>query len=133
LLAHWTGIHYNGLELGFRTFQEVVRRLNARYDNLLWMKLTELARYWAAKELTSIGVQGARIIFDAPFACPAFTVRVSSSGKPPVVHEKNGKGTPLREVRGLRELESGSWVQQGNSTVISFDLPKGNSAITFSA
>ena len=133
LLAHWTGIHYNGLELGFRAFQEVVRRLNARYDNLLWMKLTELARYWAAKELTSIGVQGARIIFDAPFACPAFTVRVSSSGKPPVVHERNGKGTPLREVRGLRELESGSWVQQGNSTVISFDLPKGNSAITFSA
>jgi len=49
------------------------------------------------------------------------------------MHERNGKRAPLREVRGLRELESGSWVQQGNSIVISFDLPKGNSAIAFSA
>jgi hypothetical protein len=29
-----------------------VRRLAARYNNLLWMKLSEVARYWAARELT---------------------------------------------------------------------------------
>ena len=51
MLAHWTGIYWNGQELGFKIFQEVVRRLHARFDHLLWMKLSEVARYWAAKEL----------------------------------------------------------------------------------
>ena len=34
MLAHWTGIYCNGQELGFKIFQEVVRRLHARFDNL---------------------------------------------------------------------------------------------------
>ena len=54
MVAHWTGLYANGQELGFRVFQEVVRRLQARYDHLLWMRLSEVARYWAARELTGI-------------------------------------------------------------------------------
>ena len=34
MVAHWTGIYWNGQELGFKIFQEVVRRLHARFDNL---------------------------------------------------------------------------------------------------
>src|SRR5262245_23165803 len=63
MLAHWTGIYWNGQELGFKIFQEVVRRLHARYDNLHWMKLGEVARYWAAKELTRIERAGNRVDF----------------------------------------------------------------------
>ena len=55
-LAHWTGIYWNGEEHGFKIWQEVVRRLHARFDHLLWMKLSEVARYWAAKELTEKGL-----------------------------------------------------------------------------
>ena len=29
IMSHWTGIHWNGQELGFKVFQEVVRRLHA--------------------------------------------------------------------------------------------------------
>ena len=42
----------------------------------IWMKLNELARYWAARELTRIERDGPRVNFRAPFACPGFTVRV---------------------------------------------------------
>ena len=54
MVCHWPGIYFNGEEVGFNIFKEVVKRLHARYDNLIWMKLSEIARYWAAKELTRI-------------------------------------------------------------------------------
>ncbi len=37
MVSHWTGIHFNGQEEGFQTFQEVVRRLHAKFDHLLCM------------------------------------------------------------------------------------------------
>ena len=77
-MSHWTGIHWNGQELGFKVFQEVVRRLHARFDNLVWMTLSEMSRYWAAKALTRIEWQQGRVALRAPFACPRFTLRVPS-------------------------------------------------------
>jgi hypothetical protein len=119
MLAHWTGIHHNGTERGFRAFQEVVHRLHARYDNLLWMKVSEISRYWAARELTAMDVRGKRAMFHAPFACPAFTVRLN--GALPAA--------PLREVQGLLKLESGTWTRDGKSSVVCFDLPNGASTM----
>jgi len=58
LVCHWPGIYFNGEQIGFKIFQEVVRRVHSRYDNLIWMKLSEIARYWAARELTQIRRQG---------------------------------------------------------------------------
>jgi hypothetical protein len=78
LLAHWTGIWFNGEERGFRIFQEVVRRLHARFDHLHWMKLAEIARYWAARELTRISRSDGKVRFWAPFGTPDFTVSTPS-------------------------------------------------------
>ena len=41
MACHWPGIYFNGQEVGFKIFQEVVRRLHAAYDNLIWMKLSD--------------------------------------------------------------------------------------------
>ena len=54
LVCHWPGMYFNGQEIGFKIFQEVVRRLHDAYDHLTWMKLSQIARYWAARELTRI-------------------------------------------------------------------------------
>jgi hypothetical protein len=129
MLAHWTGIHHNGTERGFRAFQEVIRRLHARYDNLIWMKLADISRYWAARELTSFERRGARLEFDAPFACPVFTVR--AEGTPPIVLWRDGRPQPLEEVSGMLRLRAGSWTRDGNRIVACFDLPKGSSALAF--
>ena len=83
MLAHWTGIYWNGQELGFKVFQEVVRRLKARFDNLHWMKLAEASRYWAARELTEITRADNAVTFKAPYACPDFTVRLTITGARP--------------------------------------------------
>ncbi len=82
MYGHWPGIYCNGKETGFQVFQQVVQRLHAGHDNLIWMKLSEIARYWAAKELTRIDRQEKTIDFHAPFACPQFTVKCSTPAAP---------------------------------------------------
>jgi len=129
MLAHWTGIYWNGQELGFKIMQEVVRRLHARFDNLIWMKLREVARYWAAKELTRIERAGNRISVHAPFACPSFTVRVTAktSGAPKLTVKD--QLVSLREAASPLKLEPGTWLRDEQGVTTCFDLPKGVSQL----
>lgn len=132
-LAHWTGIWWNGQELGFKVWQEVVRRLHARFDNLLWMKLSEVARYWAAKELTRIERTGDRINFRAPYACQAFTVKcVAPTNVVPRFMDRGGAPRFDKEVNRLLDLKSGTWFRDGQTLTVCFDLPKGSSSLELS-
>ena len=129
-LAHWTGIWWNGQELGFKVWQEVVRRLHARFDNLLWMKLSEVSRYWAARELTRIERTGDRITFRAPYACPAFTVQCAAA--PNAVPRLTAGDKPLanlREVNRLLDLNNHTWHRAGQTITATIDLPKGTSVL----
>ncbi len=139
LVCHWPGIYYNGEEIGFNIFKEIVKRLEAGYDNLLWMKNSEIARYWAARELTSMARQGGQIAFQAPFACPGLTLEIAVAGPPqeaPMLVSLENKKT-LREVRRLLDLEPGTWTrqeqEQGQTIAACFDLPKGESVLRFSS
>ena len=129
IVCHWPGVYFNGEEIGFNIFKEVVRRLHARYDNLLWMKQSEIARYWAAKELTQIEKQGGRITFNAPFATTRFTIQVpaASQGVPKLT--ANNRRVELQQVKGVLKLESRNWHRGDGNVTICFDLPKGSSTI----
>jgi len=131
MLSHWTGIHWNGRELGFQVFQEVVRRLHARFDNLVWMKLSEIARYWAARTLTRIESGAGRLALRAPFACPRFTLRVPPGAveRPPRVRAAGVEHAPLTEVQRGLDLTSGTWCATPAGRVICVDLPRGSSQI----
>lgn len=129
MLCHWTGIHFNGQELGLQILQEVVRRLHARFDHLIWMKLCDLARYWAAKELTAITVKESNIHLRAPYACPDFTMSIGPWFGLPVVRIA-GERIPLREVKSRKELVSGTWCIDEGRFVLCFNLPKGETVIT---
>jgi hypothetical protein len=128
ILGHWTGIHFNGQELGLQILQEVVKRLHARFDNLLWMKLAELSRYWAAKELTTITRDAGAIKLRAPFACPDFTVKMKAATGQPALQFGNEKA-PLREVDSPRKLTGGTWCREGENLTACFALPKGESVL----
>jgi hypothetical protein len=129
LTCHWTGIYFNGEEVGFKVFREVVRRLHERFDRLVWMKLGELARYWAAKELTRIGRDGGVVTLDAPFASPRFTLRAAARGTAAPELVADGKAVPLREVPGRLDLKPGTWVREEGGAVVCFDLPRGQSRL----
>jgi hypothetical protein len=132
MVCHWTGIYWNGQELGFNVFKEVVRRLQSRFDNLIWMKLSELARYWAARELTHIRREANTLHFAAPFACPGFTIRCSwqGEGEARVVAEEPMR---LAAVASAQRLVSGTYWREGDEVSACFDLPKGASRLVLGA
>jgi hypothetical protein len=129
IVCHWTGIYWNGEEVGFQVFQEAVRRLHARYDHLLWMKLSEIARYWAAKELTHIEKDGGTITLRAPFACPAFTLRVEGIVPAAPIRATNAGPAVFHEVSGPLELQPGTWARDGADVIVCLDVPKGETRL----
>ncbi|MCW5557221.1 MAG: hypothetical protein KIT22_05230 [Verrucomicrobiae bacterium] len=131
MLTHWTGIYFNGEETGFRVFQEVVRRLKARFDHLHWMKLSELARYWAARELTALAPTAGEIALQAPFACPDFTLQFRGRPPAPPRIQVGGEIRPLREAGHRRQLASNTWHRADEEITVCFDLAKGASRLVF--
>lgn len=133
LVCHWPGIYFNGEEIGFNIFKEVVRRIHDKYDNLRWLKLSEIARYWAAKELTVIDRRESAIEFRAPFACSDFTIEFASNTQQirPVVRAGSSELT-LREVSNSRQIQTNTFFRTDGSIVACFDLPKGMSSLTTS-
>jgi len=131
MVCHWPGIYYNGEEVGFNIFKEAVRRVHSGFDNLIWMKLSEISRYWAAKELTSISRSGDTVDFKAPFASPMFTVDITGPNVSAPRFKTEGRIVPLKQVHDPLKLKSMCWVQNSESIIVCFDLPKGGSRIMF--
>jgi hypothetical protein len=131
MVCHWPGIYFNGQEVGFNILKEIVKRLHAKYDDLHWMNLGELSRYWAAKELTALSrIDEHRVDLRAPFACSNFTLSIQA---PPemrplrVVHD--GKPTNLEPTSAKLKLKSNNYHRAGDSLLVCFDLPKGTSRL----
>jgi hypothetical protein len=136
MVCHWPGLYFNGREIGFQIFQEVVRRLHAAYDGLIWMKLSEIARYWTARELTRIECpHPGQLAIEAPFACPQFTVQLDLPGKSPATLTLHGhKGADLEQkklaaVDTLAQIKPGTFHCEPGRLVACLDLPKGSSRL----
>ena len=129
LVCHWPGIYYNGEQLGFEIFKEIVERVHRRYDNLVWMKLSEIARYWAAKELTQIERVADEIRFRAPFACPSFTIEFDREAARPMWLAHGKRRRRIEQASSAQTLQEGSWLKTSSGAVVCFDLPKGASVL----
>jgi hypothetical protein len=128
MVCHWPGIYFNGEKTGFRIFQEVVKRLHSRYEHLIWMKNSEIARYWAARELTRITAEKSALGFQAPFSARDFTLSLDRILKNPV-QVRGGERVPLRQMGGPLQLEPGTWCRLGRKALYCIDLPAGSSGI----
>jgi hypothetical protein len=131
MYCHWPGLYTHGTKDGLRDFQKVVVALDRRFgDATVWMKVSEIARYWAAKELTAVIREGRRVVLEAPFACPEFTVRVGSTTSAAPVIGVGDEGVSLGEVADRSRLTSGTWLREGEDVTICFDLAKGRTTLT---
>jgi len=126
MVCHWPGIYFNGDKIGFHILQKIVDRLNQKYDHLSWMKLSEIARYWAAKELTSITQNKNTIKLNAPFAAQDFTLKINTVVQRPV----RIQGVPLKKVNKPSDLKANSMVTDKSGTLLCFDLKKGETELT---
>ena len=130
MVCHWPGIYFNGEKVGFNIFRQIVERLHARYDNLIWMKLSEIARYWAAKELTRIEKTQDGFRLHAPFATPLFTLRCKARLNTPPKLTVQGKPISLKDVKTVQSLENGTFVRGADGTItMCLDLRKGVSEL----
>ncbi len=132
LVCHWPGIYYHGQERGFKIFQEVVRRLHQRFDHLVWMKLSEIARYWAAKELTTIRRSPSCVELDAPFACPDFTLLVKVPPGPWRVRWQSPRRLKPLEFEAVDRpslLKPGKMWRGEQGLVLCWELPQGPSRL----
>jgi len=124
IVCHWPGVYFNGEKVGFNILKEVKRRLDQKYENLIWMKLSEIARYWAAKELTSVSSENNSIILKAPFSTPGFTLRLNAPVRNPRI-KREGEERPVVRVKDEKALKDGTWFSDKNGSIICFDLEKG--------
>ncbi len=127
-ICHWPGIYYNGEKLGFTIFKTVVNRLHEKYDNLIWMKLTDIARYWAVKELATLTWQNDALVIESPFSTSSFTLEVTGDHQSPILAQ-GSKRIPLKQVEEKGLLEENCYVRTGTSTLMCMDLPAGKSMI----
>ncbi len=128
MLCHWPGMYCNGSLSGFRAFQRVVTSLNKRFSGkTLWMKVSEIGRYYAAKQFTQLSQAGSAIQIDAPWSCKDFTFRLS--GQPAKVVLRGEEDVLLRKVSTLETLQAGSYVHDQSSVTICIDLSQGKSTI----
>jgi hypothetical protein len=143
MVCHWPGLYFNGQEVGFKILERVVQRLHSRYDNLIWMKLSALARYWVARELTRIDQTGpGQFELHAPFSCPRYTLKLRGSAltgpqagaAPPKSPRLIAAETNLsfESVAKPLRLGAGKYCHDGDSTTLCFHLPRGSSRLTLS-
>ncbi len=128
IVCHWPGVYFNGEKTGFNILKKVKKRLDQKYDNLIWMKLSEISRYWAAKELTTMTPEKNNLMLKAPFATPGFTVRLNTSVRNPRI--KTGRDEkPLTRVKDDKALKDGTWYSDKAGSILCFNLEKGSSEI----
>jgi hypothetical protein len=130
MLCHWPGMYCNGEKHGFEDFKRVVTALDRKYrEQTIWMKLNEIARYWAAKGLTQIEPAENGLVLKAPFAAPRFTLRAAANNDALPRIKAAGQSIKLEQVHKPERLKSGTWMREGKNIVVCFDLAKGTSTI----
>ena len=133
MLCHWPGLYTHGTKQGFADFQKVVTALHARFSKRTqWMKLSEIGRYWAAKELTEINAgQDRTLSINAPISCSDFTVRIRKRpSRPPVLHFGDTM-QQLKEVSSPELLAPSTYRAIDEEVIACFDLPLGRSHLVF--
>jgi hypothetical protein len=94
------------------------------------MKLSEIARYWAARALTHMSVDATHAVsIEAPIACPDFTVRFRRRPVKPPILQFGDQALRLRQVASPDLLAGATFWAEKEQMVACFNLPKGNSRL----
>jgi hypothetical protein len=131
MLCHWPGLYSHGTKQGFLDFKKVVTALEDRFSKqTLWMKLSAIGRYWAAKELTKFSMdENRQLSIDAPLACPNFTIRLSRRPTTAPSLHAGQSVAQFREVSSADQLVEDTFSSDAEQLVVCFALPKGISRL----
>ena len=122
LCSHWQGFYgmHNDDRRGFNALKTIVRRLrelDPKGERTRWRKCSEIARYACAREMAEVRVEGLTIHLDLPVLTPELTLKVRGVE----VRGVSVDGVPLKEVFSRSGFESGTFLREGDLTLIAFD------------
>jgi hypothetical protein len=132
MLCHWPGLYSHGTKQGFLDFKRVVTALEGRFsEKTLWMKLSAIGRYWAAKKLTRIARgENRQFSIDAPLSCPDFTIRLNTRPSMAPIFQAGPSITQLREVNSPDQLSENTFWTGDEHIIACIALPKGMSRLS---
>ncbi|MEL6106097.1 MAG: hypothetical protein AAFU85_08675 [Planctomycetota bacterium] len=126
MLCHWPGMYCNGEKTGFQEFQRVVLALKSRFDRqTVWMKVSEIGRYWAAKETTELVADGSGVRANAAIDCRDFTFRYSGNIAHDFTWTSGSSASKLKRVERIDQLKEGTFVKNDQVAVLCVRLLAG--------
>lgn len=131
LVCHWPGIYYNGEKTGFSILKKVLGRLEQKYNNLIWMKNSEIARYWAAKKITALTEQPGEVMLKAPLGAERFTLHIPKKIRG-ILLTHDGREQVLEKTNSALSLKPGTWYPNDSGTLVAFNLEKGITHLKYS-
>ncbi|MGB7347652.1 MAG: hypothetical protein WBD20_25740 [Pirellulaceae bacterium] len=135
MLCHWPGMYNNGTKEGFHAFQSIVRTIRSVYgDQTIWMKLSEIGRYWTAKQLTKIERTENTVKMVSPFATNHFTIEIARTTNQNVqvnlLLKHQSETHRLKQVTDLKALDTNTFIVNDKSIKACFYLNKGDSSLS---
>lgn len=128
MVGHWPGFYFNGDKTGFNILKTVIKRLHEKYNHLVWMKNSEIARYQACKELTELAFNGKKLNLRAPFETKNFTLRINRKIRQARITIA-GSTVTLNQAISPDKISSGMFFSDKQSGLLCFDLKRGESSI----
>jgi hypothetical protein len=145
LVCHWQTLYSDGSREGLKALDQAAGRLaRAHGSRLLWLTLSEIARYRAASAGCTVDVHrsadGWMIDLDSPFDCPDFTLSLPAGELSDVRINRvvqqidQGTATPLLADNRLETLlPSNAWRLDAQRLAMCFDLRRGRQSLALSA
>ncbi len=120
--SHWQGFYgmHDEDRRGFRVLQTLLRRLKAfDPDGSLtrWRKCSEITTYACARQMATIELHDRQAELTLPVRVPELTLELREAD----VRGVSVNGTPLRRVATKAAFESGTYLVQGDRTLVAFD------------
>lgn len=140
-VCHWQSLYSDGSREGLRALDLVAERLHRRHGpRLLWLTLSEIARYRAASEACAIGARevegGWEIELDAAIGCADWTLSFDAPGIAAGRVERvtwQGAGDGFRSLTESTDdeplLGPNTWRLEGGRVVICFELQRGRQVV----
>ncbi len=100
------------------------------------MKVSEIGRYYAVKQLIKIETSSSGVVIQSPFQCPDLTLRISGAQKIQKVlvatsATDKSKSIPLKEVNNKSSIDSHTLWRDGEDIVVCTDVRAGKTQLQF--
>ncbi len=108
--THWHNTHRIDDDTGFRALKETIHRIKRNLgDNVVWMRCSEIARYFAASKTFKPELhespEGAELRLNSPFNCSNFTFSMKTSKE---IRRIKINDIPIK--RTTERLKPNSWM-----------------------